>query len=676
MTARLDGWKGDLAVGMAAAGLFLAAWLAGGSLWEQVNSGDLHGMFLPWYEYVARALWHEGRVPLWQPWQFCGTPVLGLGQTGSLYPPVLIMFGLLSPWAALQALYTLHVAILGTGVAAVLRLHGIGRLPALVATLVAVAVLLRGPLLAAVDHPSFLACMAWSPWVLFCWERAMTGSARRWTAGIAFASAMQWVAGYPDFPLDFAVLLGVVALVADVGLLRRRVGVAVVGLGLGAALAAVQLLPIADTLRESIRTEEGAEQQVVRMLFSIFTPEQLALTARDTWGPAAFLLALAALVRPDRRRVAWAVAFVWSVFAVHRPFAWLYLLPPWSSVRFAFGWSGGTALFLGLLAATGIATTLASSRRVVRALGVVLAVLATTQALLVVWRSPTALPAYWPGHLAFRAPVVPQAAERARLLAEAMGDDRALAERDGRAGEALRQRIRLVLGHEPSVVPRRIAHLLDAAELDEKIGMFRDYDWRKLAERPALASLLGIGVVAISPTKAVPLEHAGFTRVGTLPGGDVMLRRAARPRVRLVHRAEIAPGGEAGSLAAVLRAPEDTVLDEGSVHPPLAGAPPDAHEAARIVDEAPERILIEATVAAPALLVLGDTANDGWRADVDGMPAPILHADHAFRAVWLPAGQHTVVFTYAPWSVRIGLMVSLLAAVVTVAMLVMPGRIG
>ncbi len=667
---------GDVAVGVAAAATFLVVWLAGGSLWEQVNSGDLHGMFLPWYEYVARALWHEGRVPLWQPWQFCGTPVLGLGQTGSLYPPVLILFGILSPWAALQALYTLHTAILGTGMAALLRLNGIGRLPAFVATLVALAALLRGPLLAAVDHPSFLACMAWSPWVLVCWQRAMTGSVGRWTAGIAMVTALQWVAGYPDFPLDFAVMMGVVALVADVGPLRRRVGVVVVGLGLGAALAAVQLLPIAATVRESIRTEEGEAQLVMRTLFSVFTPEQLLRTARDTWGPAAFLLALAALVRPDRRRLAWAAAFVWSVFALHRPFAWLYLLPPWDAVRFPFGWSGGTALFLGLLAAAGVATTLASSRRAVRGLGLLLALAATTQALVVVWGSPTALPAYWPGHLAFRAPAVPQPAERARLLAQAMGDDRALDERGGRAGEALRRRVRLVLGHEPSVLPRRIEHLLAAGGLDETIGMFRDHDWRLLAERPAVASLLGIGVVAVGPAKAAVLEGAGYARIGTLPGGDVLLRRAVLPRVRLVHRAEIAPGGEAGSLAAVLTAPGGAVLDEGSVHPPLAEPPSGAHEVARIVDEAPERVVVEASVAAPALLVLGDTASDGWRADVDGTPSPILHADHAFRAVWLPAGQHTVVFTYAPRSVRIGLLVTLCAAIVTLGMLVVPGRMG
>ncbi|HEV7732151.1 MAG TPA: YfhO family protein [Candidatus Binatia bacterium] len=674
-------WRVDVVVGLASALTFLAAWLGGGSLWEYVNGGDLHGMYLPWFEEVARSVWHEGRVPLWQEWQFGGTPALGLGHPSALYPPTLLLFaGLLSSWAALQLLYALHVAILGTGISALLRPQGVGPVPAVVATLVVTAVVMRGPLLAGVDHPSFLAATAWFPWMLYCWRRAVTGRMLPWSAGVALCYAMQWFAGYPDFPFDFVVLFALVALLSDDGPLWRRLVVVGLGLGLGAALAAAQVLPLADAVRESVRSEEGDQHVVIRSFFAVLSPVRLWTIARDTWGLPAVALGLVALTRVNRTRLAWTAGFVWAAFALTPPFAWLYLLPPWSGVRFPFGWGGGTAVFLGLLAATGVATLAGSPRRWVRGLGVVLALAATTQALVVVWRSPTALPAIAPGNPMFRAPVVPQAAERARLLAEAAGSDRILSERDGRAGAAIRYHLRMAMGHEPSLISRRIVHLLAAGGLYDNLGMFRDHDWQMLAAKPVVASLLGIGVVAISPTKAAPLERAGFTRIGTLPGGDVVLRRAALPRVRLVHRADIAPGGEAGSLAAVLATPDGrpdvAVLDEGSVHPPLAEVPAGAHEAVRIVDDAPERIVIEATVAAPALLVLGEAANDGWRADVDGTPAPILHADHAFRAVWLPAGQHTVVFTYAPWSVRIGMLVSLGAVVVMLAFVLMPARRG
>jgi hypothetical protein len=47
---------------------------------------------------------------------------------------------------------------------------------------------------------------------------------------------------------------------------------------------------------------------------------------------------------------------------------------------------------------------------------------------------------------------------------------------------------------------------------------------------------------------------------------------------------------------------------------------------------------------------------------VDGEPAEILPADHAFRAIDLTAvekGEHTVVFEYAPLSFRLGAWISL-----------------
>ena len=48
----------------------------------------------------------------------------------------------------------------------------------------------------------------------------------------------------------------------------------------------------------------------------------------------------------------------------------------------------------------------------------------------------------------------------------------------------------------------------------------------------------------------------------------------------------------------------------------------------------------------------------GWRATVDGQPAPIERANYAFRAVYVPAGQHTVQFVFDPLIWKVGLAVS------------------
>jgi len=49
------------------------------------------------------------------------------------------------------------------------------------------------------------------------------------------------------------------------------------------------------------------------------------------------------------------------------------------------------------------------------------------------------------------------------------------------------------------------------------------------------------------------------------------------------------------------------------------------------------------------VLVLADTWYPGWAASLDGEPVDIMRADVAFRGIEVPAGEHTVVFSYEPF---------------------------
>ncbi|MFN8460125.1 MAG: YfhO family protein, partial [Anaerolineae bacterium] len=60
----------------------------------------------------------------------------------------------------------------------------------------------------------------------------------------------------------------------------------------------------------------------------------------------------------------------------------------------------------------------------------------------------------------------------------------------------------------------------------------------------------------------------------------------------------------------------------------------------------------------PGYLVLPDAYYPGWQASVDGQPQPLWRANYAFRAVFVPAGAHTVQFVFDPLIWRIGLAVS------------------
>jgi hypothetical protein len=60
----------------------------------------------------------------------------------------------------------------------------------------------------------------------------------------------------------------------------------------------------------------------------------------------------------------------------------------------------------------------------------------------------------------------------------------------------------------------------------------------------------------------------------------------------------------------------------------------------------------------PGYLVLSDAYYPGWQATLDGKPTSIYRANYAFRAVHVPAGEHTVQFTFNPLIWKVGLVIS------------------
>jgi hypothetical protein len=133
----------------------------------------------------------------------------------------------------------------------------------------------------------------------------------------------------------------------------------------------------------------------------------------------------------------------------------------------------------------------------------------------------------------------------------------------------------------------------------------------------------------------------------------------ALPRAWLVHEAtQVAPGAALPLLAEGAIDPRRSALLETA--PPTLQAPADpATEAAVFRAHEPDRLELQVTATAPALLVLSEVWDPGWTATVNGVPAPVLLADYLLRAVPLPAGQHTVVLSYEPPLLRIGLTITL-----------------
>jgi len=99
--------------------------------------------------------------------------------------------------------------------------------------------------------------------------------------------------------------------------------------------------------------------------------------------------------------------------------------------------------------------------------------------------------------------------------------------------------------------------------------------------------------------------------------------------------------------------------------------PPEAKPFVTVTNQTAARVLkskfgiqsadIEVLAEAPSLVVVAQTWYHDWRADVDGHPARLLRANHAFQAVEVPAGRHRVQLTYRDRAFEIGAVISLLA---------------
>lgn len=161
-------------------------------------------------------------------------------------------------------------------------------------------------------------------------------------------------------------------------------------------------------------------------------------------------------------------------------------------------------------------------------------------------------------------------------------------------------------------------------------------------------------------------EPPALAEVAALPSVFAMPIRLLRvpdplPRAYLVAQAR----READPIAAVLDPGFDprreVVLPEGA--PALVESTPSAGRA-RVVDRRSDRLAMEVEASGPAYLVVTEMFDPGWRATVDGRPAPVHRANLIFRAVPVPPGRHEVRMRYLPSPVLWGAAASGLAWVV------------
>jgi len=281
--------------------LLLAFWLIGPA-GRVLAGGDLFTYFYPYWAEATRAL-RAGRLPLWNPHLFMGVPLLANSQVGVFYPLNWPLWLLLPPHRSLHWSILLHLWLAATG--AYVYARASLRLGRLAAWTGGAALALGGYLGAQVEHINQLQALAWFPWLLMLYDRAvalepqrsqkaqrsfLSASCASSFAGLAAAAGMVLLTGHTQSAFITLVGLGVYGSGPAVWAALRRRGwrpvwqraaVWMMAMALGGTLAAAQLVPTLELARLSVRAGGLAFNE--RVSFSL-SPVYLARALLPGYG--------------------------------------------------------------------------------------------------------------------------------------------------------------------------------------------------------------------------------------------------------------------------------------------------------------------------------------------------------------------------------------------------------
>lgn len=663
--------------------------------------------FHPTAAFIGSELRH-GRLPLWNPYQMAGQPYLGLHVPAILYPPNLLLLGVLPLELAMPAHGVLHLFIAGLFTWLFAGRIGLGAPARFTAAL---AFMLSGAMGEGFYLPPFVSTPAWFPGVLWALHGLAAEVRMRWAVALAGFIALAFLGGHVQGLLYMLQLGGIYALFALTWVTPRGRRLAVLGLGVLSGILAVgfsapQLLPALELAADGVRGLSGVSFEQASMTFVTprmllvgllgpLAPADLGVVSSIVLFPVLSLPLIACAVMARRQRAHW-IFFLLGVVPLGLfltgyltvVFQLYYQLPLGNLFRGPFRLAFAYALWIALLLGIGIQGLQEGLRRLrapswiatALAAGVLLGVAGELYAATRTVFAHPALILPKPGAPPDLLEFLRTRAGYDRFFADVFWFDQRILRKAGMMNE-----VYAVPDYEPSM-PAAYARFLGLDGLERPwhgdLHALREDD-RALGRYRAPMELLDLMSVRwyatpppLEPEVARALEEWPGGPTLQLEGATIAERPSALPRVYAVRRLRSEPDFDAALLR--LRDPgfdphhEAVVTDAGQPAGPLTlGAPGGESDRVSIESYEPSQVVIRAACRADCLVVLTDLHYPGWQLRVDGRERPIERVNAIFRGVRLEAGAHQLVYRYAPASFLLGIglfgLASLIAAVGLVA---------
>jgi len=693
-----------------------------------LETPDMANLILPWFQFQAGE-WHRHRFPLWDPNSWFGQPLFGQTQPGSAYPLNWLLFlaPLKNGWlreSALNWYYVLIRALAALTAYAFARDLGRSR----VASILSGCVYALGGYVAFTRAPQMVNGAVWTPLVFLYLFRAERGE-RRWASSLlsGFFLGFGWLAGHHQmnlFVLLAAAFLWIWLCFRNGRINWQMLRLAAASLAIAALASGFQTVPTAEYARLAVRWSGPPDplrfdQTVPYSIHEDYALKPLGLLgivipgiaggsspgANPYVGIVALTLALLGTILAWReRQVRWLAALslggiLFSLGPNSLLHGVLYALVPLvekarvpgaGTVVFAVGlaplvafgvdalpmpnsfawsrragwWLGGLAGALALLSlvlyAAKIPNGLGDDRIMITALAAALAA-----GLLAGWRS---------GAITARTGAVSAMCLVLFELANVNGYS------FPNRGNAAANTFLPPLSEHSDLADYVRAHGIDArVEYDDQLIHYNIGDWYGIEAVNAYTASVPAHIWDMNLFSSRSRDFFGvkyyFGKTAQSPDlKDVFIGRSglkvfehptAYPRAWSVHQAI-----SLSQPTDLRRKMDDPAFDAlhtvllASAAPPL-GTCGSNDDDIQMPQHLPSYVRIEAHMGCRGMVILTDPYFPGWRAYVDGKRTPIVEAYGGVRGVVVEVGDHLIEMRYRPWSVLLGALMTLSAALAT-----------
>jgi hypothetical protein len=647
---------------------------------------DFRGVQLPFITFLADQL-HHGRFSLWSPYEYCGFPLFA-DIEACYFQPLILLCAFLSSRFSMDALpmllewaVVLQIWIAGIAAFHLFRRLGTGRVAAFAG---AVIFQTGGFFASRTEHIGAMMSVVWMPLAWLAVLHLAERPSRRWVAVLGCSLGLSIVGGFPAASLAVFVSVTVVALLLvalRLAQLRLLIYTAA-GCLLGILLASVQFLPSAQLTGHSVAKYRAdwlgsGGGLYPQTLVSFVLPDHYSIFDLSRYhGPgdptflyqycsiAGLLLALYALAARRSRYTALLglmglFGLCWMLGDKTAPWRWFYPLLP-EKVRIGIHPEYTYCILtLGIAGLAAIGLDALRVRDAVRwAIGIVIA----ADLFLVGSGRPMNLISvtHEPG-------VTREAFDGSRELLDGVRSRVNLTNPPARVDTVDAGMFWAIAGNITGVPSANgVSPMAPDLLIQLRLFLHDGFRWgwyyplEKL-DSPVL-DLLNVRYVVASPKAADRLRAVPrFRHVASLPGNELFENTTALPRFFLVREVRTAASLEE---ARALIGTHQIDLHRAAITEAPVSLPPGAGAAGtvKVLEYLPDSIDLAVESSGASLLVAAETDYPGWKASVDGQPAPIHRVDIALRGIVVPDGAHRVRMEFRPAIFPVSLAISAVTA--------------